>query len=378
MKILVIAADLIPGKLGGAEQHIIEVIKRLSSRHDFLIFAGEDTSISKEFNGNVVVQPINYPKIPNLFGIAFIIFGLLKIKKTLGKKKYDLIWAKQTYPQAVLGALLKNYSHKPLYVTAQNPKLHYEELVIKGTVFRPFHHLFARFLDPVIHWSFSKADIVAAVSKYSADLAKEMGAKNIRVIPNGVEVAKYKQGKSQKNQKLRIVTTSALIPRNGIDILIEAVALLPSKIKWDLRIAGEGPEKKDLELRIKSHKLNKKVKLVGRVSNENIPDFLLSSDLFVRPSRKEGFGVAFLEALATGIPVIATPVGGIRDFINNQETGLLVEPNNPQQVKDAIISLIDNKKLYKKLVTKGKLLVKHQYSWETITDEVEKALLSIS
>lgn len=164
----------------------------------------------------------------------------------------------------------------------------------------------------------------------------------------------------------KIITTSSLIYRNGIDILIQACALI--KLNYELTIAGDGPEKDRLEnLAIKLGIINR-VKFLGRVTPEQIPDLLKASDLFVRPSRHEGFGNSFIEAMAAGIPVIGTPVGGIVDFLFDNKTGFLVPVDNPEVLAKKIefVSKNDNRKIIKAAIK----LVEGNYDWDIIAKKV--------
>lgn len=378
MRIAVIAADLIPGNLGGAEIHLIEVLKRLAKKsYNFELFVGPDTEISKTLPSNTNVHPVKYLKTPNLYGLSYLIFAVLHVERVLRELDVDIIWAKQVFPQAVVGAILSKRLKKPLYVTAQNPLAYKEELTIKGPI--PFKDKIPNLLTPLIKFALKNADIVAAVSTYSKLQAMKLGAKQTTVIPNGVDFDRFKIPKKTKKGKTdTIITTSSLIPRNGIDTLIEAVSYLPKSLNWKLIIAGDGPEEANLKSQIANLKLERKVNLIGRVENRKIPRLLNSADVFVRLSRKEGFGVSFLEAMATGIPVVATPVGGIIDFVKHQQTGLLVEPDKPSEAAKAIERILRDEKLYLLLQQNGKKLVKKQYSWDNIADEVDKVFKTIS
>jgi len=265
-------------------------------------------------------------------------------------------------------------------VTTQNPRLHYEELVIKGRFLVPMHHVFAALLDPLISWAVSQADVVAAVSKDAQRKALRYGAGKTLIIPNGVEIHKFKMTNEniKMRRPIRIVTTSSLIPRNGLDTLIDAVALLPKSLDWELIIAGEGPEEEKLKLQMKKYNLEKNIMLLGRLENRKIPALLASADLFIRLSRKEGFGVSFLEAMAAGVPVVATAVGGIPDIIEDQQNGLLVAPDAPRQAAKAIERLLTDEKLYAGLSHNGIERVKKHFTWEKVTDEVHKAFQALA
>jgi glycosyltransferase involved in cell wall biosynthesis len=390
MHIACIAADLIPGKLGGAEVHCVEVVKRLSQKHTITLFVGEDTSIQKLFSKNVTVVPVKYPKIPNLTGLAYILFAYPQISSyfvlrtsspELAEGSHpDIIWSKQCYPQSVLGARLAKKFNLPHYITAQNPRLLHEELVVKGSLLKPLHSWLATMLDPLIKRAFASADLVAAVSTYSAEAAKEYGAKKVVIIPNGISPGDFKMHKYSPKKTWTLFTASSLIPRNGIDTLIDAVALLPKSLSWKLIIAGDGPDREKLVSLVKTGhglSLQNQITFLGRVPNQDIPRLLSESDLFIRPSRHEGFGISFLEAMASGVPVIATPVGGIVDFVTDQKTGLLVPPDNPNALADAIVKLTSNKNLYLHLQGHAMDLARKHYNWDTITRQVESEMLKI-
>lgn len=170
---------------------------------------------------------------------------------------------------------------------------------------------------------------------------------------------------------LKIITTSSLIHRNGLDTLITACALL--KIDWELTIAGDGPLHNDLEnLAIKLGIINR-VKFLGRVSPELVPSLLAASGLFVRPSRAEGFGNSFIEAMAAGIPVIGTPVGGIVDFLTTGETGLLVPVDNPKELALAMEKIYRDKTFTKKIVAQAQKVAQN-YDWDIIAPKVLKEM----
>ncbi len=368
--ILCLVADINPNHLGGAEVHFVEVARRLSSSFKLILVTGPDSSVSTLLPQAKVI-PVSYPKIPNFYGLSFILKAYLHLIRH--PQHFDLIWAKQCYPQAPLGTLLKLKQKKPLYITAQNPRLHHEELVVSPFL-KPFHRLLASFLDPLISWSLKKADLVAAVSTYSALLAKNYGAPNIVIIPNGVNPKDFSPSKHPSRHKsLRLLTTSALIPRNGIDILIKATSLLPQKLDWHLTIAGTGPQEIYLKSLSKEHKVSNRITFLGRVQNTQVPDLLHQADIFIRPSRHEGFGVSFIEAMAAGVPVIATPVGGIPDFVIHRHTGLLAKSENPQSVADQIILLASGSKLSSKLSQNALKLVQDKYTWDKVSHQVKSA-----
>ena len=380
MKILAIVADIDKNNFGGAEWHFEEVLKRLLPRLESItLLVGPNNNIRSVFSDSKVsILPVKYPHITNFYGALFILYSLPIVLKLASENKYDLIWAKQEFPQGVVAAIVHLIFKIPLYVTSQSARLNKDELVIRGNVPNAVKDFFSDLLTPVISFVFKNSNMVGAVSKFSAQQAIKLGAKNVVVVPNGVDLSLYRKSKSDsKSGGFQIVTTSSLISRNAVDILIKACHLLPTEINWKLKIAGDGILRSDLGQLAEKLKISKKVEFLGRVANDKIPNLLADSHLFVRVSRAEGFGSSFIEAMAAKIPVIGTPVGGIVDFITNNRTGLLVDVNDPEQLSKSIARIYNQPNLQRRLTTNAYKMILTKYNWENISQEVWQSWNSI-
>lgn len=152
---------------------------------------------------------------------------------------------------------------------------------------------------------------------------------------------------SQPTEKLRIVATGSLIKRKGFDLLIDALGdMKDTKDKWQLTILGEGEERVALQSKIDSLGLSSNIILAGRKGKNEIVSYLQNSDVFVLPSRNENFSVAVLEALACGLPVIASICGGIRECIN-ERNGLLFPVDDKAELVRSLRYVLDNRDAYK-------------------------------
>ena len=138
-----------------------------------------------------------------------------------------------------------------------------------------------------------------------------------------------------------LVTTSRLVHKNGVDTLIESLNDLPSDVV--LVVAGAGEDEEKLKFQVLSYKLQDRVIFLGHIDHNMLPRVLKAADVFVRPSRSEGLGISFLEAMAADLPVIGTHVGGIVDFIKDGKTGLLIAPDNTVELTAAIKKLYEDK-----------------------------------
>ncbi len=166
----------------------------------------------------------------------------------------------------------------------------------------------------------------------------------------------------KKPNDVFLITTSRLVDKNAVDDIVRAVALLPERVK--LLVVGEGPNAEALWNLGVELGVEKRVRFIGHVLYKDIPAYLAISDIFIRPSLSEGMGNSFVEAMAAGIPVIGTPVGGIVDFLFDPQspqgsiapTGLFCRVRNPQSIADAVNRLTEDPKLVRTLTKNIELL----------------------
>ena len=219
----------------------------------------------------------------------------------------------------------------------------------------------------------SRADHVTAISNYLLDTARKYGYKGeAGVIPNGVEFIKAQNTDYTEHKAKTIITVSRLVPKNGVDILIKAIAEVKKKEpNVKLLILGEGPERKKLELMTMDHGLLAVTEFVGFVSMDKVLEYLSKSDVFVRPSRSEGMGNAFLEGLAAGTPIIGTPVGGILDIIEDGKTGLFCKSEDSHDLAEKILLLLRDKYLSQSIVKNGQKMIQERFLWDGIAVKYE-------
>ena len=153
-----------------------------------------------------------------------------------------------------------------------------------------------------------------------------------------------------------------------MDILIRAIQDLPVK----LQILGSGPEETSLKNLAEELNIADKIEFLGNIDNDKLPEYLSQADIFARPSRSEGLGISFLEAMAMGLPVIAPPVGGIPDFLKDRETGLFVQEEDPADLAEKIKLLLNDENLRNRIAQAGQKLVLENYSWGTIASKMDR------
>lgn len=367
--------------VAGAEVAIKQITDHLPDFEFEIITVNLDgRQKSKEKIDNVLVRRIGSGKLSKYF---FPFTAAKLAKKLHQEKKFDAIWAIMAN-QAGMAALFFKKKHPalPYLLTLQEGDSEFD-IWLRTFFIRPWYKQIYR-----------SADYIQAISNFLANRAKKMGAKfPIAIIPNGAGL-NYGQfmprGNVQSggifNHKI-VITSSRLEKKNGVDILIKAISLIEDT---DIRlvIMGGGKLKNKLVKLAYNLKLKEKpgieasaekdrVYFFGHIDPLSIFYYLKQSKIFVRPSRSEGLGIAFLEAMACGLPVIGTPVGGIPDFLKDNETGLFCKVNDPKDLSEKIQRLLQEKDLYEKLSVNGKKLVEEKYQWEEIAEKMEKIFLSL-
>jgi glycosyltransferase involved in cell wall biosynthesis len=357
--------------VGGAEVFAQEIAKRLVKKGNKVsVITGKWDRKLKNFE---VIDGVNVYRTPvaHVKNIRLLSYVPLAVKKGIEvAKDADVLHANLGFSAGFAAALVKKATGKPLVITVQGGDLgDYAETTGK----------FGGAVVPLIRWGLKNADVVHAISNHTAILARKLGAKRVEIAPLGIDPAKFNTRLNSsgviKKYGLRgnplIVSVSRLSPKNGLVYLIKAMpAVLKAAPNARLVIAGEGEQLGELKQLITSLGLWSSVQLLGKVPHSDVPYLTRAADIFVRTSIDEGFGVAFVEALACGVPAIGTDVGGIPDIIRNNETGILVKPKESEGISKAILRLHRDKKLGTKVIRNGLKEVKERFLWDEITNKI--------
>lgn len=373
---------------GGAEIAAKEIINRLKGLN-FTIFTYKFNQnwLSFEKKDNYSLIRIgrgknikNENKTNRYYGnlwnkIYFIYKAWQEAEKIHKQKRFEIIWALMASYGGIAALLFKiNHPNIPLLLTLQEGDQ--EKHLILGKM-----GLVGLFGKKIIQ----KADFIQPISKYLADFAVNRGAAcPIEIVPNGVDINLFQTAYEDFQIKCLhdnlgikdeyvVLTTSRLVYKNGIDILIKAISKLnESRPNIKLIIIGDGPELINLQRTTNNLRLGNKILFLGQIPQKDLPIYFRISDVFVRPSRSEGLGNSFLEAMAAGIPVIGTPVGGITDFLSNGHTGILAKPENPEDLAEKINYLLGYQDIRNNVIKNALNLVQKNYSWDIVSEKMER------
>lgn len=232
-------------------------------------------------------------------------------------------------------------------------------------------------VKPLARRVWRQASRVIAVSGTLRDLAlRTWPGGRIDVIPNGVDLDLFHpaepEAPARGGEEIVLVAVARLIEIKGLQNLIAALALLPAALRARvrLRLCGIGPHEGELRRKAHAAGLAEQVEFAGLVSYEQIPEQLRSADIFVLPSLQEGLPLALLEAMASGLPVLATTVGGIPDVVRDGTNGLLVPAGDGPALRDALVRLLGDRALRLRLGETARQDVR-PWSWAAIWERYE-------
>ena len=396
-KILIFSLAYYPKHIGGAEVAIKEITDRISpDEYEFHLVCNRfDSTLPKEEHiGNVTVHRIGLTKKnPTMADLRKLPLHLNKVlyqweafraaKRLHAQYHFDGVWAIMAHSTGVpAGTFKKAFPTVKYVLTLQEgdpPEYIEHKMKIFGRAFGE---------------AFTRADVIQVISTFLGKWAKKKGFQGEPIlIPNAVNTAHFMQTYSEdelrsvrqsfgcdENDTL-LVTTSRLVHKNAIDDVVRAVALLPKQVKFI--VFGIGPDGEKLKALITELHLTDRVQLRGQIGHDEMPKYLKACDIFIRPSRSEGMGNSFVEAMAAELPVIATQEGGIADFLFDEiknpgvsATGFAVDADAPEQIKAAVLRIIQNKEKTAEVVKTAKAMALEKYDWNLIAHRMENEVFA--
>ena len=326
MKILLISPT--SGGIGGIAQHV-------DGLSQFLTVSGHQVDVIS--SANTLTVPIKRLKNPSFMLSSFL--------KTKFKKDKDIV-----HSHHITGApAMKNFSCKKI-------------LSIHGIYSKNIAQLYGKTTSSLSKkyekTALNLADAITVNSKEGYDYYTEMGF-NVVQIPNAIDLNIIPK-KSPRQFENQMIFAGRLSKEKGIEILLETVTHLPDN--YHLLIAGSGP----LEEKVRNIAVKKtNVHYLGYQSKQNVLSLIQGSDLLIQPSLEEGMSSTLLEAMACGTCILASNIEGISEIIENNKNGVLVEPNNSDELSNKILDLLPTKEKRLRMAKEGIEIVK-QYDWKVV------------
>ncbi len=396
-KILIFSLDYLPGTISGAEAAIQEITERINPEeiefHMVTLYYDSVVPRTQKI-GNVLIHRVGLWGKPNAtleerrkFPLHynkhyFQIAAGIKAYFLHRKYHYDGAWAMMAHGTGVPVSIFNILTGVPYALTLQEGDApEYIERTMKP-------------LWPFFKRAFTHAHIVQPISEFLGAWATRMGyPRKLELIRNGanpesikptfdqkeVEVLKQKLGK--KDGDIYLVNTARLVHQKGFDTTIRALTLLPAHIK--LLVVGGGPDEEMLKQLAEELQLIGRVVFTGQIDRSEVTQYRFAGDIFVGPSRSEGLGNAFLSAMACRLPVIATQVGGIADFLfdakRNPEkgtTGWAVDADSPEGIRDAVLEILAHPEKVSEVTARARKMVEEEYDWDIVATKMKERVFA--
>ncbi len=315
-------------------------------------------------------------KISNLakVQVPFLVFSeLFYAFKIIRKEKIDIIHSHWIIPSGLIGVAIKKAFKKPHITTAH-----------AGDVFTIRKSKILSNIGSVV---FKKSNKITANSNFTKNVITSIDntiKDNVEIIPMGVDTSRFNPKKKIDIRKTfsadhLILSVGRLVDKKGLKYLIMAMKDVVEEFPTaKLLIGGLGPEKENLECLSESLDMKDNVVFVGSIKKSDLPTYYASSDIFILPSIEtkggdtEGLGVVLLEAMASGIPVIGSNIGGITDIIKDNDNGFLTQPGNMKDISNKIINTLSDEKLRQKFSENGLKTIQERFSWDVVTEKFIK------
>ncbi len=364
--------------VGGAEVALKEITDRLPDIEFHMLTLNFGGEASEEKIGNIFVHRIGNGD--SYFSKILFVPRAARAARVLHQAlHFDAFWAMMSYMLFPIVLLHSLGIRVPYLLSLQEGD--------------PFGHMFNRFrilpFRPLLAAGFRQATAVQTISTFLARWAKQIGFPGTpEVIGNGVSFAQFSRTLPQEELKIIrkkigkkggdtwLIHTGRLVRKNALDTVIRALPLLPGHIHFFM--IGDGPDATTLRELAQEVGVSTRVHMHPYVPNEDLPNYLKSCDIFIRPSRSEGMGNSFIEAMATGLPVIGTQEGGITDFLfdakrnpDKETTGWAVDVDSPEQIAEAVKDILAHPEHVARVKTNAKKLVAEKYDWTLIAAQMK-------
>lgn len=386
-KILIFSLAYYPSHVSGAEAALKEITDRIDeNEYEFhlLTHLFGTGALRVEKIGKVMVYRVGFGSA-YLSKILFVPLAALKARSLHKTLHFTGMWAMMTYMLMPL-TLARLMGVKVPYVLTLQDGDPYDKV---------FERWFIKPALPLIDKGFRDARVIQVISEYLGTWPKKRGYKGeVVMIRNGAnpknfeqfysdeELEKVKTELGKKVGDFYLMIAARLVYQKGIDAVIKALPLLPETVKF--LIAGGGPDEQMLKDLTRELKLDERVIFLGALERDDVPKYrnTIVADAFVHPSRSEGLGNSVLSAMAGRLPVIATQVGGLADFIfdgsgKRPATAWAVLPDNPEHIAAAVRDIMSDTLKVAERTQNARTMVERDYRWEQIAKDMQSMVFNV-
>ena len=360
-----------------------ELSRRLVQRGyeiDILTCNTERALAYEELDGIHVYRLPSWNALNSLYPIPKPCLTSFKILRRLLGKNYDVINTQtRFFITSFLGLIFAKLKRTPLVHTEHGARHSLVPNKVIDLISRAYDHSIGTLIV-------KSASRNTGVSEAACEFLKHLGAANAQVIYNGIDTTIFKKKEDTNyREKLGISNDAAvitfvgrLIYAKGVQDLISAFSRIKDTTpEIKLLIVGGGPYRAELEKLAHQTDSHSSILFLGQKNQDEIIDVLSATDIFVNPSYSEGLGISVMEAASIGLPIIATDIGGTREIITTDKTGVLVKAGDVGQLAEELGRLHANAELRGKIGKNARILAEQKFNWDKITGEYIKLYTSL-
>jgi glycosyltransferase involved in cell wall biosynthesis len=360
-----------PPALGGVENHVWHLAEGLRTR-------GVDVEVfTTDLQKDIPVERLPAGGPPFRYPVRrFRTLRVADLPHALGNIAPAMLPGVLTGRWDVLHA--HAYGYFPTFAAAMGKLLERSALVVTPHSDPGRPSLEKRAFDRVVPLiTLRRANRVIALTSREARYLERLGVahERIAVIPNGVDMEEFAPVRAamREGDDVRILFAGRCYPQQkGLEVLLDAMAFLRDDARIRLRIVGEDwGGHSVIRSMARSHGIKDRITLLGRVDRPSLIEEFQSADVFVLPSLFDSFPIAILEAMAAGLPVVATRVGGVPDIVEDGRTGVLVDPGDAKALAGALRGLASDGSARREMGRRGRERAR-QFSWEEILPQIKR------
>ncbi|MDT3435568.1 glycosyltransferase family 4 protein [Haloarcula sp. 1CSR25-25] len=361
---ILLTSDYLPPSDGGVEQVVQKLALHLVDEGFKVgIFTLDDDARDFELQDvpEISVYTASALDLTNIIGLQsmFSVSALREFRRVLREFQPDIVHAHNRFFYTSVVAAL--YSIRADYKLVTTFHLSDIGMIsgLGGAAAKTFEQTISRFV-------ISRSEQVICVSASAESIAQSLGAKRTAVVRNTVDVDEFSP--NPKNGK-SLLYIGRFVHNNGIQDLLTALpSILDSHPDAEVHLVGSGPLGEEVQKTIHSSGLSDSVTIYDYV--DDISEMYDRASVFCRPSYSEGLPLTMLEAMASGIPPVVTAIAGVPEVVTDHETGVLLEPDNPDEVAQAVIELFDDAELRVRLAKNAREYITENLTWEQRTEKV--------
>ena len=355
---------------GGVERVVYELSTRLIARGHAVMVVTLNTAHAPDHERLDGIEIVRAPAIQlsRLTGMQVSVAPIAPITalRAIRRFKPDVLHAHSSFFfLSAIAPLLKAIDRVPLVTT-----LHVAEMAHLSGWPRRATSVYEATVARVLVARSDEVTVVSEAVRAHALETLHADARKITLIPNGVDAVRFRphEGRRVGGAGKNVVSVGRLIFNKGPQFLLEAApAILMRHPDARFVFAGDGPMRDELEAAARRLHIDRMVEFIG--TTDDVPRILGEADILVRPSLSEGMPLTVLEAMACGLPVVASTVGGNGEAVQDGVTGYLVPPADTRALADRISELLDDPALCRRMGEAGRAIVEAAHSWDQVAEQ---------